>query len=145
MESREQKQSSLQLLREQLDSGAMRRVGGTAMRNVDVRIIAASNKELRAEVDERNEKLGYKIREAQVLKIPYMLAVGAREREAGTVNVRRRAGGELGAMFGVGGKQALIAQGVLAGARRPQATRGDSERQRPWSLGRVARQNTAAG
>ena len=53
---------------------------------------------LRVEVDERNEKLGYKIREAQVLKIPYMLVVGAREQEAGTVNVRRRAGDELGAM-----------------------------------------------
>ncbi len=53
---------------------------------------------LRVEVDERNEKLGYKIREAQVLKIPYMLVVGGREAEAGTVNVRRRAGKELGAM-----------------------------------------------
>ncbi len=51
---------------------------------------------LRVEVDERNEKLGYKIREAQVQKVPYMLVVGAREEEAGTVNVRLRQGGELG-------------------------------------------------
>lgn len=53
---------------------------------------------LRAEVDERNEKLGYKIREAQMQKTPYMLIVGAREAEDGTVNVRPRQGDELGAM-----------------------------------------------
>ena len=53
---------------------------------------------LRAELDERNEKLGYKIRDAQVRKIPYMLVVGQREQEAATVNVRRRHGEELGEM-----------------------------------------------
>jgi len=53
---------------------------------------------LRVELDDRNEKLGYKIREAQLQKIPYMLVVGAREQEAGTVNVRRRDGEELGAL-----------------------------------------------
>jgi threonyl-tRNA synthetase len=52
----------------------------------------------RVEVDERGEKLGYKIREAQFKKIPYMLVVGERETEAGTVNVRRRRGPELGTM-----------------------------------------------
>ena len=53
---------------------------------------------LRAEVDGRNEKLGYKIREAQLQKIPYMLVVGAREQEEGTVSVRRRSGEDLGAL-----------------------------------------------
>jgi threonyl-tRNA synthetase len=52
----------------------------------------------RAELDSRNEKLGYKIREAQLQKVPYMLVVGAREQEEGTVSVRRRAGEDLGAM-----------------------------------------------
>lgn len=53
---------------------------------------------VRAEVDARNEKLGYKIREAQLQKIPYMLVVGAREQEDGTVSVRRRSGEDLGAL-----------------------------------------------
>jgi threonyl-tRNA synthetase len=53
---------------------------------------------VRTELDARNEKLGYRIREAQVQKVPYMLVVGAREAEDGTVSVRRRAGADLGAM-----------------------------------------------
>ena len=53
---------------------------------------------VRVELDARNEKLGYQIREAQVQKVPYMLVVGAREQEDGTVSVRRRAGEDLGAM-----------------------------------------------
>ena len=53
---------------------------------------------VRVELDSRNEKLGYKIREAQLQKVPYMLVVGAREQEEGTVSVRRRAGDDLGAM-----------------------------------------------
>ena len=53
---------------------------------------------LRTAVDDRSEKLGYKIREAQLLKTPYMLVVGGREQESGTVNVRLRGGDELGAM-----------------------------------------------
>jgi threonyl-tRNA synthetase len=53
---------------------------------------------VRVELDGRNEKLGYKIREAQVQKVPYMLVVGAREQEDGTVAVRRRAGEDLGAL-----------------------------------------------
>ncbi len=51
---------------------------------------------LRAELDERAEKLGYRIREAQVRKIPYMLVVGAREQEAGEVALRLRTGEDLG-------------------------------------------------
>jgi len=52
----------------------------------------------RVHLDDRNEKVGYKIREAQVKKIPYMLIVGEKEVEAGTVAVRSRNGGDLGAM-----------------------------------------------
>ncbi|MDR3207752.1 MAG: threonine--tRNA ligase [Oscillospiraceae bacterium] len=52
----------------------------------------------RAELDERNEKIGYKIREAQNQKIPYMLVLGDREAEAGQVAARGRKVGDLGAM-----------------------------------------------
>lgn len=48
---------------------------------------------MRVEVDDRNEKIGYKIREAQVTKIPYMLVIGANEVENGTVSVRSRKDG----------------------------------------------------
>ncbi len=51
---------------------------------------------LRAMADRRNEKVGYKIREAQIKKIPYMLVVGEREVENGTVSVRSRSEGDLG-------------------------------------------------
>ncbi|KAB3529882.1 threonine--tRNA ligase [Alkaliphilus serpentinus] len=53
-------------------------------------------KDIRVEVDARNEKIGYKIREAQLQKVPYMLVVGEKEAEAGTVAVRSRDKGELG-------------------------------------------------
>ena len=52
----------------------------------------------RVEVDDRNEKIGYKIREAQVQKVPYMLVIGDKEIEEGTVGVRNRKDGDLGAM-----------------------------------------------
>lgn len=52
---------------------------------------------IRAESDLRNEKMGYKIREAQLEKIPYMLIVGENEKAAGSVSVRRRGEGDLGA------------------------------------------------
>lgn len=53
---------------------------------------------LRAECDLRNEKIGFKVREAQMQKIPYMLVLGDREAEEGTVSVRTRSGETLGAM-----------------------------------------------
>ena len=53
---------------------------------------------LRVWVDDRNEKLGYKIREAQVKKVPYTLVVGDAEMESGSVNVRKRGEGDKGAM-----------------------------------------------
>jgi threonyl-tRNA synthetase len=51
---------------------------------------------LRADLDERQEKIGYKIREAQLQKVPYMLVVGDRESSEGTVSVRERTGGDQG-------------------------------------------------
>ena len=53
---------------------------------------------IRVSVDDRNEKIGYKIREAQLEKVPYMLVVGANEAEAGQVSVRRRDKGDMGVM-----------------------------------------------
>ncbi len=53
---------------------------------------------MRAEVDTRAEKMGYKIREAQLAKIPYMLVVGDKEIEDGAVGVRKRGEGDIGAM-----------------------------------------------
>ena len=53
---------------------------------------------LRVEVDTRSEKIGYKIREAQLEKVPYMFIIGDKDIEAGTVSVRHRKNGDLGAM-----------------------------------------------
>jgi threonyl-tRNA synthetase len=53
---------------------------------------------IHAETDCRSEKLGYKIREAQMQKVPYMLVIGDRDMENGTVSVRTRGGVDLGAM-----------------------------------------------
>jgi len=61
--------------------------------SVRARLAAAG---LRVELDGRQEKIGYKIREAQVQKIPYMLVTGDREVETGTVAVRSRSAGDLG-------------------------------------------------
>ena len=54
-------------------------------------------KGIRVEVDDRNEKTGYKIREAQLQKIPYMLIVGEKEVEGNTVSIRSREEGDIGA------------------------------------------------
>ncbi len=64
------------------------------------RQVAAKLEELgfRCEVDERSEKIGKKIREATLEKVPYMLVVGDRDMENGTVSPRRRSGEDLGAM-----------------------------------------------
>ena len=53
---------------------------------------------VRAELDARNEKIGYRIREAQLSKVPYMIVVGANEEEAGNISVRARGEGDLGTM-----------------------------------------------
>ena len=57
-----------------------------------------SDASLRVEYDSRNEKIGYKIREAQLEKVPYMLIVGDREAAEGKVAVRSRKEGDLGTM-----------------------------------------------
>jgi len=53
---------------------------------------------IRAEVDSREEKIGYRIRESEIHKVPYMVIVGKREAEDGTVSVRERSRGDRGAM-----------------------------------------------
>ncbi|OGL25825.1 MAG: threonine--tRNA ligase [Candidatus Rokubacteria bacterium RIFCSPLOWO2_12_FULL_73_47] len=53
---------------------------------------------VRAELDDRNEKLGYRIRDAQLRKVPYMLVVGEREAQNATVSLRHRTGEDLGAL-----------------------------------------------
>jgi threonyl-tRNA synthetase len=70
---------------------------------------------LRAELDRRQEKIGYKIREAQLQKVPYMLVIGDREAADGTVAVRTRAGGDQGAR---------TVEAFLAAAREEIAARG---------------------
>ena len=54
------------------------------------------NSEIRALVDERNEKTGKKIRDAELMKIPYMLILGEKEEADGTVSVRKHGQGDLG-------------------------------------------------
>ncbi len=61
---------------------------------------------IRVELDDSNEKIGYKIRKAQLEKVPYMLVIGKKEQETGTVGVRSRAEGDIGAMD----KQEFIAK-----------------------------------
>ncbi|HUC92513.1 MAG TPA: threonine--tRNA ligase [Paenibacillus sp.] len=63
-------------------------------KEVEEKLVAGG---VRAESDLRNEKMGYKIREAQLEKIPYMLIVGENEESGGTVSVRKRGEGDLGA------------------------------------------------
>ena len=64
-------------------------------RDVHAALLASG---LRAEIDERNEKIGYKIREWETKKIPYMLVVGEKERQGNTVAVRRHKEGDQGAI-----------------------------------------------
>jgi threonyl-tRNA synthetase len=64
-------------------------------RKVHERLRAAR---IRSELDDRNEKLGYRIREAQLRKVPYMLVCGAREAESETVSLRHRTGHDAGAV-----------------------------------------------
>jgi threonyl-tRNA synthetase len=57
-----------------------------------------SKLDIRVELDLRSEKIGYKIREAQLQKIPYMIILGDKEVESGNITVRDRKSGDLGAM-----------------------------------------------
>jgi threonyl-tRNA synthetase len=67
----------------------------TYAREVSDRLKSAG---LRCEVDERDEKVGYKIRDGETGRVPFMLVVGEKESAAGTVSVRRRKEGDLGEM-----------------------------------------------
>lgn len=67
---------------------------------------------IRVEIDDSNEKLGYKIRQAQVQQIPYMLIVGSNEEEDKTVSVRERREGDIGVM-GINGFQERIKQEIV--------------------------------
>jgi threonyl-tRNA synthetase len=68
---------------------------GDYARKVHERLRAAR---IRSELDDRNEKLGYRIRDAQLRKVPYMLVCGAREAESETVSLRHRSGDDAGAL-----------------------------------------------
>ncbi|NPA43310.1 MAG: threonine--tRNA ligase, partial [Chlorobi bacterium] len=57
-----------------------------------------AEKGIRATVDRRDERIGKKIRDAETMKIPYMIIVGEKEKQSGTVSVRRRKKGDLGSM-----------------------------------------------
>ena len=72
---------------------------------------------VRVETDLRNEKLGYKIREAQVNKIPYMLVIGDKEMEDGSINIRPRKGESMGAMS-VEGFAALVKEECMEPFKR---------------------------
>ncbi|HSF05956.1 MAG TPA: threonine--tRNA ligase [Methylomirabilota bacterium] len=76
---------------------------------------------VRAELDDRNEKLGYRIRDAQVRKVPYMIVVGERERSDGTVSLRHRSGDEL---KGIPVDRLLADLGREISARAPDLTVG---------------------
>ena len=67
---------------------------------------------IRAEIDKRNEKIGYKIREAQMQKVPYMLVVGDKEMENEGVAVRKRSGEDLGFM-GIDGFISIMKENLI--------------------------------
>jgi threonyl-tRNA synthetase len=69
----------------------------------------------RARADLRNEKIGYKIREHTLHKVPYLLVVGDREKESGTVSVRARSGEDLGSMPLAGFAERLAGEGAPRG------------------------------
>jgi threonyl-tRNA synthetase len=81
---------------------------------------------LRVELDDRQEKIGYKIREAQLQKIPYMLVTGDREAAEATVSVRSRSGGDLGARaidaFIASAKEEIAARALAPAAMPEQKT-----------------------
>jgi threonyl-tRNA synthetase len=72
---------------------------------------------IRAEIDERAEKIGYKIREAQMNKIPYMLVVGAKEEEQNLVAVRSRFAGDEG-QKGIGDFIAAVKEEIAGKIQR---------------------------
>jgi len=81
---------------------------------------------LRVELDDRQEKIGYKIREAQLQKVPYMLVTGDREAAEGTVSVRSRSAGDLGARtveaFVAAAKEEIMTKALGAAAPAEKQT-----------------------
>jgi threonyl-tRNA synthetase len=77
---------------------------------------------LRVALDERQEKIGYKIREAQLQKIPYMLVVGDREAAEGAVSVRERSGGDKGSSSIDAFLASVLAEIVSKGKRSADST-----------------------
>ncbi|MGB5623601.1 MAG: His/Gly/Thr/Pro-type tRNA ligase C-terminal domain-containing protein, partial [Gammaproteobacteria bacterium] len=75
------------------------------------------NQGFRAEADLRNEKIGFKIREHTLHRVPYLLVVGDRELESGTVAVRSRSGEDLGSMALQGFVERLAKQVAMRGRR----------------------------
>jgi threonyl-tRNA synthetase len=96
------------------------------------RSVAAALREagLRVTIDERNEKLGAKIRHGELEKVPVLLVVGEKEREAGAVSVRRRHAGDLGSRPLVEVlsemKQAVAARAATWGAPAPASQKTSS-------------------
>ena len=60
--------------------------------------ISLRNQVFRVEFDERNEKIGYRIRDWETKKIPYMIIVGEKEKEAGSISVRKHKEGDQGSL-----------------------------------------------
>src|SRR5262249_58535050 len=83
---------------------------------------------LRAELDARQEKVNYKIREAQLQKIPYMLVVGDKEVADGTAAVRSRSGGDLGPRPGAGFIRPAPAGGAAGGGAARGSRRAEPHR-----------------
>jgi threonyl-tRNA synthetase len=81
---------------------------------------------LRVELDDRHEKIGYKIREAQLQKVPYMLVIGDREAADGTVAVRSRTGGDLGARPVDAFVEAALEEGRTKGRVQPTGETSES-------------------
>ncbi len=100
-------------------------------RSVKEKLAAAG---LRAEVDERQEKIGYKIREAQLQKVPYMLVVGDREAAESAVSVRHRSEGDLGSQ-GV----EEFAEAAIEEIRRKGSPVGPTFRSGVWQISKVGR------
>jgi threonyl-tRNA synthetase len=73
------------------------------------------NQGFRVDADLRNEKIGFKIREHTLQKVPFLLVVGDREREAGTLAVRSRSGEDLGSMSIDGFREFLARQVAMRG------------------------------
>jgi threonyl-tRNA synthetase len=93
---------------------------------------ALNELDIRTDLDVRNEKIGYKIRAAQLEKVPYMLVIGEKEAQNGEVSVRARVGGDLGTAKPDDFAQTVLREirtRALCAAVHGQPAKGDGERQ----------------